>query len=95
MNDSKTFQVNPKKSNTAPATPQPPKTIKQPQPDVLAEASENELRYAEENARLEEEIRAAQAVLASMKPNVLPKGTSTYVNWANFFFVIFFLEFFL
>lgn len=69
MNDSKTFQVNPKK------TTQPP--VQDVQPDIIEQASENERAYAEENARLEEEIRAAQAVLASMKPHVKPKGTST------------------
>ena len=69
MNDSKTFQVNPQRKEKT------EKSIeKNKQPDIIEQATENERAYAEENARLEEEIRAAQAVLASMKPNVKPKG---------------------
>ena len=77
MNDSKTIQVNPKKSSVESVenVPDPkPVQAQQPKPDILTEAEENEKRYAEENARLEEEIRAAQEVLAQLKPAVKPKG---------------------
>merc|ERR1719462_878267 len=76
MNDSKTIQVNPKKSSVESVEPPAPNSIPvaQPKPDILTEAEENEKRYAEENARLEEEIRAAQEVLAQLKPAVKPKG---------------------
>ena len=76
MNDSKTIQVNPKKSSVESVEPPAPnsKPVAQPKPDILTEAEENEKRYAEENARLEEEIRAAQEVLAQLKPAVKPKG---------------------
>jgi len=70
MNDSKTFQVNPQRKEKTDNKP----IEKSKQPDIIEQATENERAYAEENARLEEEIRAAQAVLASMKPNVKPKG---------------------
>jgi hypothetical protein len=77
MNDSKTIQVNPKKSSVESVenVPDPkPVQAQQPKPDILTQAEENEKRYAEENARLEEEIRAAQEVLAQLKPAVKPKG---------------------
>ena len=75
MNDSKTFQVNPNRKE--PSKQSTSTEAAKIQPDIIEQASENERAYAEENARLEDEIRAAQAVLASMKPNVKPKGTST------------------
>jgi len=72
MNDSKTFQVKPQKKEKTDKVVE-----KSKQPDIIEQATENERAYAEENARLEEEIRAAQAVLASMKPNVKPKGNQS------------------
>ena len=83
------MQVNPKK-NLISESPKPekqdlkeskpeiaPKPKVEPKPDILTEAELNEKRYATENARLEEEIRAAQAVLAQLKPNTKPKGLKT------------------